>query len=391
MKIHTIIPARGGSKGIPRKNVISVAGKPLIAWTIEQSLRSKRVEKTYVSTDDSQIADISVKYGAEIIWRPEDLCSDVASTESAVLHTLSYIQQEKEEQADAVVLLQATSPLRKADDIDKAIEKFIDEKADSLFSGARLEDFLLWEQREGKWFSINYDYRNRGRRQDRSPQFVENGSIYIFKPEIIIRDENRIGGKLVLYELEFWQTWEIDTIEDVDLVEYYLNRKIKPLEVEYLRNSKIQLVAFDFDGVLTDNKVLTLQDGSEGIIANRSDGLAVRELKKMNLPMLIISTEENEVVKARAKKLQLPILNGIHDKKSALEKYCDEHHVAMKNTIFIGNDINDLKVMQSVGWPLCPHDANEEVINISKIVLSCNGGNGVIRELWNILKSEGKY
>ncbi|MCH7786494.1 MAG: HAD hydrolase family protein [Chloroflexi bacterium] len=190
--------------------------------------------------------------------------------------------------------------------------------------------------------------------------------------------------------MKFWQTWEIDTIEDVELVEYYLNRNIKPFEFEQLRSSKIELIAFDFDGVLTDNKVLTLQDGSEGIIANRSDGLAIGELKKMNLPMVIISTEENDVVKARARKLQLPVLNGIKDKKIELENYCNEHHIALENTIFIGNDINDLEVMRSVGWPLSPHDANEKVKNISRIILSCNGGDGVIRELWNILKNEGE-
>ena len=120
--------------------------------------------------------------------------------------------------------MQATSPLRKKDDIDKAIKKIINDKADSLISGSRFEDFLFWEERNGKWESVDYDYKNRGIRQN--PQFVETGSIYIFKPEIIKKYNNRIGGKLYLYEMEFWQTWEIDTKEDIELVEFYLRKKL---------------------------------------------------------------------------------------------------------------------------------------------------------------------
>ncbi|MCK4358969.1 MAG: acylneuraminate cytidylyltransferase family protein [Candidatus Cloacimonetes bacterium] len=223
-KIITIIPARGGSKGLKNKNIIDVVGKPLIAWTIEQSIKTKSIYKTFVSTNDNQIADISKQYGAEIIWRPEDICGDSATSESAILHALDYLQKEQNVEPDYVVFLQATSPLRKQDDIEKAINKIIDDKADSLISGSRFEDFLFWEETNGKWESVNYDYKNRGTRQDRKPQFAENGSIYIFKPSVIRKYNNRISGKLSLYEMEFWQTWQIDTIEDIELIEFYMKK-----------------------------------------------------------------------------------------------------------------------------------------------------------------------
>ena len=226
MKIISIIPARGGSKGLINKNIIKIAGKPLITWTIEQSLKTKSIYKTYVSTNENQIANVSKQYGAEIIWRPEDICGDTATSESAIMHALDYFKEEQKMVPDYVVFLQATSPLRKRDDIEKAIKKIVNDEADSLISGSRLEDFLFWEERNGKWESVNFDYKNRGRRQNRKPQFVENGSIYILKPEILRKFNNRIGGKLTLYEMEFWQTWEIDTAADIDLIEFYLNKKI---------------------------------------------------------------------------------------------------------------------------------------------------------------------
>ena len=226
-KIITIIPARGGSKGIPDKNIIPVAGKPLITWTIEQSIATKSIEWTYVSTNDYKIAAVAEKSGAKIIWRPEELCTDEATSESAILHALDFLELEEHITPSLVVFLQATSPLRKRDDIEKSISLFNKKKADSLFSGANLEDFLIWEKNNNTWVSKNYDYKNRGRRQKRKPQFVENGSIYIFKPEIIKKYRNRIGGKLELYKMEFWQTWELDTQEDIKLVEFYINTKLK--------------------------------------------------------------------------------------------------------------------------------------------------------------------
>jgi len=223
----SIIPARGGSKGIPQKNIISVGGKPLLAWTIQQSLCTDSIDKTFVSTNNNEIAKVSKRYGAEVIWRPDELCTDDASAESAILHALDFLDN-KRIIPKYIVFLQATSPLRKKDDINNAIRQFKHENADSLISGSKFDDFLFWEKQDGNWKSVNFDYKARGIRQGRKPQFVENGAIYIFKPEILKKYGNRIGGNLELYEMEFWQTWEIDTKEDIELIEFYLNLKIKP-------------------------------------------------------------------------------------------------------------------------------------------------------------------
>ncbi|MFZ4525057.1 MAG: cytidylyltransferase domain-containing protein [Chlorobium sp.] len=225
MSTVAIIPARGGSMGLKKKNIYPVAGKPLIAWTIQQALASKSIDKVFVSTDSPIISGVSLEYGAEVIERPATLSGNKASSESAIFHALEVIEVEYEMPVSTVVFLQATSPLRKPGDIDAAVEIFRSEEADSLISVTKADDLTLWESREGKWSSVNFDYRNRGMRQDRPTQFIENGSIYIFTPETLATFDNRIGEKLSVYEMEFWQTWEIDTVEEIDLIEYYLFKK----------------------------------------------------------------------------------------------------------------------------------------------------------------------
>lgn len=225
--IISIIPARGGSKGIPKKNIIDFCGKPLIAWSILQSKSTELIDEVYVSSDDDEIIDVSCKYGAKAIHRPKELATDFSTSEEALLHAISII--EKEIDIDLVVFLQATAPLREKKDIVEALAEFRANKVDSLFSAARLEDFFIWKRTHDGFISMNYDYKNRIRRQDIEEQYVENGSIYIFKPFILKKYNNRLGGKIGIYEMEFWKTWEINTMEDKELCEWYFEKKFKYL------------------------------------------------------------------------------------------------------------------------------------------------------------------
>lgn len=223
MSVLTIIPARGGSKGIPCKNILPIAGKPLISYSIEQSVQSSRVDRTIVSTDDQEIATVAQNYGAEVIMRPSEISGDTASSESALIHALDYLKQTEDYEPDLVVFLQCTSPLRKDDDIEKAIIQFQKERADSLLSVSPGHSFL-WEQIDGVAQSINYDYRNRPRRQDMNPQFRENGSIYIFKPWVLREYNNRLGGKISLYVMDE-PCIDIDSMLDFETAEFLLTKK----------------------------------------------------------------------------------------------------------------------------------------------------------------------
>ncbi|MFO8015863.1 MAG: acylneuraminate cytidylyltransferase family protein [Candidatus Woesearchaeota archaeon] len=220
MNIVSIIPARGGSKGIPGKNIKELAGKPLIAHTIEQSINSKLVTRTIVSTDDDEIAEISKKYGAEVVMRPDELAVDTAPSEPVILHVLDTLKEKEGWEPGLVVFLQCTSPLRKKDDIDNAISTLQKDEADSLLSVAPNHAFIWKYDREKKTaYSVNYDYKNRPRRQDMEPEYKENGSIYVTKPEIWRNENNRLGGRIALHVMDPADSLEIDDPFDFWLIE----------------------------------------------------------------------------------------------------------------------------------------------------------------------------
>lgn len=221
MKIVCIIPARGGSKGIPKKNLLELQGKPLLCHSIEQALDSKFDIDIFVSSDSKEILDIAMEYGANTIERPNEMSTDEATSESALKHFLQMLDHKP----DIVVFLQATSPLRSSNDIDGAIEHFIDNNYDSLFSSVDMGDIFIWKNRN-KLESINYDYKNRKRRQDiDSDYYIENGSIYIFKPDILLDNNNRLGGKIGTYVMDSSKLMEIDTYDDYLLCKSYMEMK----------------------------------------------------------------------------------------------------------------------------------------------------------------------
>jgi len=228
MKIPAIILARSGSKGIPRKNIIDFCGKPLLVWTIEQCLAGG-VDMVYVSSDADEILDIGEKYGACSIKRPEEISDDEATSESGWLHALEVIEGDHGK-VDWALAPQVTSPLRTADDIQKGLTIARSGQYDSLFSCSIAEDLFFWEDRNGNLESVNYDWQNRKRRQDIPRQYIENGSFYLFRPEILRQNNNRFGGKVGVVEMQLWKMFEIDSKEDFRMCsalmkEFIINEK----------------------------------------------------------------------------------------------------------------------------------------------------------------------
>ncbi len=223
-KCVAIIPARGGSKTLPKKNIIDFCGRPLIFWTIEQARETKSIDDVYVTTDDDAIADISQQFGAKVIKRPAELATDTSSSEDALVHAIDII--EKEYPVGLVVFLQATSPLRGRDDIEEAISHYLKERADSLFSCSTVNDFFVWQKKADTRVSITYDYLSRKPRQKIDPFYLENGSIYIFTPQLIRKEHNRLGGKIAVYVMDSWKSIEVDNADDLEMCRYYFENKL---------------------------------------------------------------------------------------------------------------------------------------------------------------------
>ena len=208
-----IIPARGGSKGIPRKNLWRFDGKPLVCWSIEAARAAELVGQVIVSTDDVEIADVSRAAGAEVVMRPAAISSDSASSEDALLHTLENLDAHP----DLTVFLQCTSPLTHGGDIDDCIRSLIDAEADSAFTATKSHRFI-WSNKANAT-GVNHDGSERRRRQDLEPEYCENGAVYVMRTRGFLQSRHRFFGKTVISEMPATRSWEIDSHEDIRIVQ----------------------------------------------------------------------------------------------------------------------------------------------------------------------------
>ena len=375
---------------MPRKNVMKLNGIPLIAHTIKNALKAKSVDRVIVSTDDPEIAKISNNFGAEVVIRPQELSTDNSSSEEALLHVLASLRQTERYEPDLIVFLQCTSPLTEPEDIDATINNLMYGNADSTFAVTPFHYFLWEKNKEGCADGINHEKNKRVMRQERNEQFLETGSVYVMKTDGFKRHKHRFFGKTTFYVMPKERCLEIDTFVDLKIAEILMREKSVKRASELLP-SNIEAIAFDFDGVFTDNRVMVMEDGTEGVFCDRSDGLGLSMLRKCNLPLKVFSTESNPVVKKRCEKLEIPHVHGINEKFNELKKWLLEIKANPENVIYVGNDVNDLECMACVGCPVAVGDACQEVKNKSILVLTSLGGKGALRELVElVLKRIGK-
>jgi CMP-N,N'-diacetyllegionaminic acid synthase len=214
-----VIPARGGSKGLPQKNIKLFAGHPLIAWSILQAKNCVDIESVWVTSDCEDILNIAEKYGAKAIRRPDELATDTASSESAWIHAVQFAQNQLQQKINYVFGLQPTSPLRQSADFTKALLQMQNDNSDSLFSSVEIEDYFIWKNQNQSMIGVNHDYQNRKRRQNIEKKYLENGSFYIFRPQDLIQFNNRLSGQISTYCMEGYKRFQIDSLEDFTLCE----------------------------------------------------------------------------------------------------------------------------------------------------------------------------
>ena len=378
MSCLAIIPARGGSRGVPRKNVAPLLGRPMLVYTIEQARGTPEISRIVVSTDDPAIARVAEENGAETVMRPDEISGDTASSESALLHVLDHLRDIEGYEPRLVVFLQATSPLRRPDDIARAIHTLEDAGADSLFSATHVHGFV-WRQVDGQPASFSYDFRNRPRRQDAPEDLVENGSIYVFRPWVLRHFNNRLGGRIAVYRMPAVTSLQVDEPSDLALMEALLSTvRTTPAAVDLAR---VSLLVLDFDGVMTDNRVSVDERGVESAACHRGDGWGIARLVERGVEVVVVSTEENPVVTARCRKLRIPCIQGSTDKLSAVRQLATERGLEPGAVAYVGNDVNDLGALRWVGLPIAVADAEPEVRAASRLVTSNAGGNGAVREV----------
>jgi YrbI family 3-deoxy-D-manno-octulosonate 8-phosphate phosphatase len=375
--VWVVIPARGGSKGVHRKNLRRVGGEPLVARAIRTVLAVAQVDDVYVSTDDLEIAGVAMQAGARVIHRRARISGDQASSESAVAHVLAEVA-EVAPLPEVIVLVQATSPFIEPADLARAIELVRRGECDVAFSATRA-DLHLWREGPEGPEGVNHDARRRQRRQDRPVEHRETGAFYVMRTSGFLEHGHRFFGRLRIVEVDPFGGLEIDTEEDLRLAELvHAASQADPIE-----SSSIPALAVvtDFDGVHTDDRVVVDQHGVESVTVNRSDGMGMALLGRAGIPVLILSSETNPVVAARAAKLGVDVFAGCEDKLAALTAWAYDRGVALGDVAYLGNDLNDLECLRAVGWPVVVADARPEVLAAAPIVLRRRGGEGAVREL----------
>lgn len=375
--VIAVIPARAGSRGVKDKNIKEFAGKPLIYWALSAANDSPIIEKVIVPTDSKKIRKIVEDFSfkkTKVIGRSREGSLGTSPSEMVLMETA------KKYRFKDIVFLQATNPFIKASDIDNAYKYYKKEKFDSLFTGVEQKRFI-WARSKSRANALNYDYNKRPRRQDFKPFLVENGAFYITSKENLFKHKNRLSGKVGAYPMKPYSYFELDEANDWPIAEalfmknyLYLNEKINL--------NKIKVLALDVDGVFTDGGVYYTQNGEKMLKFSRVDGKGIMLFREAGGSILILSAENSQIVKRRLEKLKIKDYHlGTHEKYKDLKKYLAKKGVGLNETAFIGDDVQDIEIMEKVGFSACPANAVERVKKYADYICKNKGGNGAIREV----------
>ncbi len=395
VEILALIPARGGSKGLPRKNIKSLGGYPLIGYSIAAALNAKLVNRTVVTTDDPEIGDLAKEYGAEVPFlRPAEFAQDDTRDLPVFQHALKWFSEQEDYYPDVVVQLRPTSPFRPPELIDEAIQILLNNTGATSVRGvvpSQQNPFKMWTiEPEGSMVPLletEFEEPFNMPRQELPPTFWQTGHVDVIKTETIIKGS--MSGQVVYaYQIDPRFSVDLDNLLDWQRAEMRLKSLGSQIVLPPHKSifpEVVSLVVLDFDGVLTDDRVYVNQHGEETVAAHRGDGMGISQLKKAGIEVVILSKEKNPVVKARADKLGIPAYQGIDEKGKELQSLMADKGISSEQVVYLGNDINDLPCFPLVGLAAAVADAHPKVIERAQLVLSKNGGYGAVRELSDLL------
>jgi N-acylneuraminate cytidylyltransferase len=372
MKKIGFIPLRKGSKGIINKNKRKMVGRPLFTWVLGEAVFSN-LDVVYVYTDDQDIIDfVNNEYHwtdkIKVLLRSAESASDTASTEFAILEFCDKIKYD----FDVFCLLQATSPFTTRTDINACLEKVVKD-FDSALTVVNTHRFL-WNE---NGTPINYNPLKRPRRQDFEGLLVENGAVYTITKEVLQNSKNRLGDKISIVKMPEDSLLEIDSESDWIAVEQLLIERQKRNKCP----NKITHLVLDVDGVFTDGAIAYSKDGELSKTFDMRDGMGLEILRQFNVEVIVMTSEQSELVEKRMQKLKIEhVFLGVKDKFALLNLIAIEKNISLNNMAYMGDDVNDLTNICSVGWSLAPNNATDIVRQHADIVLSKNSGAGAIRE-----------
>jgi len=373
------IPVRGGSKSIPLKNIKKICGMPLVYWTVKAAAECEHIDIVYVTTDSELIKSTVEGFRLDkvmVIGRSAETASDTASTESAMLEFAENYD------FDNIVLIQATSPLLTAEDLNKGFKLFAENDTDSVISAVRQKRFNWQINENGIAYPTNYDVYNRPRRQEFNGYLVENGAFYITSKQDLLKSKNRVSGNIKAVEMNEDTFFEIDEPSDWIIIESLMKKRgLHKKEIP-----EIKMFLTDCDGCLTDAGMYYSEFGDELKKFNTKDGMAFGLLRKKGVLTGIVTSESVDLNRRRAEKLKLDILEaGVKNKVQAVTALSQIYNIPLENICYIGDDINDTDVFDIVGFSACPADAVSLAKSKASYTAAAKGGEGVIREVYDLI------
>lgn len=402
-EVLAIIPARGGSKGIPRKNIRPFCGYPLIAYSIAAGLQAQTVTRVLVSTDDEEIAAAARAWGAETPFlRPAEFAQDKTTDLPVFVHALQWLEKQEGYRPDVVVQLRPTSPIRPVGLVDDAVRILLRHSdADSVrgIVPAGQNPHKMWRLPGG----IDAPMKNllevqgieepyNAPRQILPDVYWQTGHIDAIRPAAIWNGS--MSGRNIyplLIDPNF--TVDLDNLRDWARAEWLaLNgglQMVWPGRAKRPMPAKIDLLVLDFDGVVTDNRVWVSEEGREMVAAWRSDSLIMGKLRATGTEVVILSSEVNPVVAARARKMNVEAIHGIglDDKAQVLKNLLESRKIDPAHVAYIGNDLNDLPCFEVVGWAVAVSNSQPEVLRAADYVTHKPGGHGAVREVCDLILS----
>jgi YrbI family 3-deoxy-D-manno-octulosonate 8-phosphate phosphatase len=379
------IPVRAGSKSIPLKNIKEMAGRPLVHWAIKAADEAPRISRIVVSTDSPVIERAALEYGSAkvgIHHRSAESATDTASTEQVMLE---YTRENDD--FDVMVLIQATSPLLTAADLEQGIDLFETGSYDSVLSAVRQARFV-WKTGDGLAEPVNYDYGERPRRQEFDGFLVENGAFYLTSRAALLESGCRLCGRVGLVEMDSASYYEIDEPADWAIVEGLLAHRIapQPARAEEPDLSKIKALFTDCDGVMTDGGMYYSESGDELKRFQTRDGVGLAMLKRAGLIVGIITSESVELVKRRGAKLGLDEVHvGVSDKLRLIDELCEKYLLSRDEVAYIGDDVMDIPVLEAVGFGCSVSDGMPQAKAAAAYVTRAGGGQGAVREVAELI------
>jgi YrbI family 3-deoxy-D-manno-octulosonate 8-phosphate phosphatase len=374
-----VVVSRSMNEAGEQPDLMELRARALVMHSVDHALRVTHKLSVIVSTDDEHVSSCVERAGGTVYWRK---LRDGRGPSSTLDMVRSAVVAMFDEPPGIVVVLDPAMPLRRLTDIDDAIER--------VRRGDVIAVVGVVEERGNLWLAgteclggVEMGGSPTMRKVEfaEEPRYRETGSLYVFTWDALVAKCDSLPVEFGIQVMDRWSSFQIASVSDLRIASWIMDH-----EAHFVHwPDRLDLIVFDFDGVMTENGAYVDQFGSESVRVNRGDGWGIARLREAGIPMAVMSTESNPVVQRRCEKIGIECIQSVVDKRDAMQALMDRLNVSPEHVAFVGNDVNDLGALQMVGLPVVVADAHPMTISAASLVLRLDGGHGAVREFCDLV------